>query len=83
MTPPRQRMSEDMQVRTYLQYASQFARYFGKSPALLRPAEMRSLLYLTRDSRLRPAQFLCGGSRYPLSLSKVTLQRGWTTRASV
>ncbi len=45
MTPLRQRMSDDMQVRNlaphtqraYLQQVSQFARHFGKSPDLLGP----------------------------------------------
>ena len=45
MTPVRQRMTEDMQVRnlsphtqtSYVQQVSLFARYFGKSPELLGP----------------------------------------------
>ncbi len=45
MTPLRQRMSEDMQLRnlaphtqrSYLQQISQYARHFGKSPDLLGP----------------------------------------------
>ena len=45
MTPLRQRMIEDMQVRNlaphtqraYLQQISQFARHFGKSPEMLGP----------------------------------------------
>ena len=61
MTPLRQRMIEDMQIRNlaphtqraYLQYVSQFARYFHKSPDLLGPAEIRAFqLYLTRDRQL-------------------------------
>ncbi len=50
MTPLRQRMSEDMQVRnlaphtqrSYLQQVSQFARHFGKSPDLLGPDDIRA-----------------------------------------
>ena len=49
MTPLRLRMTEDMQVRqfsphtqyAYLQQVSQFARYFGQSPALLGPEQIR------------------------------------------
>jgi hypothetical protein len=57
-------MIEDMQVRNlaphtqraYLQYVSQFACYFRKSPDLLGPTEIRAfLLYLTRDRRLAPS----------------------------
>ena len=48
MTALRQRMIEDMQVRNlsphtqraYLQYISQFACHFRKSPDLLGPAEI-------------------------------------------
>jgi integrase/recombinase XerD len=50
MTSLRQRMIEDMQARnlaphtqsTYLQYVSQFARHFRKSPELLGPTEIRA-----------------------------------------
>src|SRR5271156_2734821 len=61
MTPIRQRMIEDMQVRNlaphtqsaYLQYVSQFACHFRKSPELLGPTEIRAFhLYLVRDRKL-------------------------------
>ena len=50
MTPLRQRMSEDMQVRnlaphtqrSYLQQVSQLARHFGTSPDLLGPDNIRA-----------------------------------------
>ena len=50
MTSLRQRMIEDMQARnlaphtqsTYLQYVSQFARHFRKSPELAGPTEIRA-----------------------------------------
>jgi integrase/recombinase XerD len=48
MTPLRQRMTEDMQVRnlalntqtSYVQQVSLFARHFNKSPELLGPEDM-------------------------------------------
>ncbi len=50
MTPLRQLMVEEMQIRnlaphtrtSYLQQISQFACHFGKSPELLGPAEIRA-----------------------------------------
>ena len=50
MTVLRQRMLEDMKIRnlalntqdSYLRQVSQFARYFGRSPDLLRQEEIRS-----------------------------------------
>jgi integrase/recombinase XerD len=85
MTPLRQRMIEDMQVRNlaphtqraYLQYVSQFARCFRKSPDLLGPAEIRAfLLYLTRDRRLAPSSVGVAVAAIRF-LYKVTLQRRW------
>jgi len=67
MTPLRQRMSDDMQVRnlaphtqrSYLQQVSQFARHFGKSPELLGPDDIRAYqLHLTRDQRLSASSIL-------------------------
>ena len=85
MTPLRQRMIEDMQVRNlashtqraYLQYVAQFASYFRKSPDLLGPTEIRAfLLYLTRDRRLAPSSVGVAVAAIRF-LYKVTLQRGW------
>jgi len=85
MTPLRQRMIEDMQVRNlasptqraYLQYISQFARHFHKSPDLLGPAEIRAFqLYLTRDRELAPSSVGVAVAAIRF-LYKVTLQRGW------
>ena len=50
MTPLRQRMSEDIQVRNLsphtqrscLQQVSQLAHHFGKSPELLKPDDIRA-----------------------------------------
>ena len=85
MTPLRQRMTEDMQVRNlalhtqraYLRFVSQFARHFRKSPDLLGPAEIRAfLLYLTRDRRLAPSSVGVAVAAIRF-LYKITLQRGW------
>ncbi len=67
MTPLRQRMSEDMQVRnlaphtqrSYLQQVSQFARHFGKSPDLLGPDDIRAYqLHLTQEKQLSASSVL-------------------------
>jgi Phage integrase, N-terminal SAM-like domain len=61
MTPVRQRMTEDMQVRnlsphtqaSYIQQVSLFARYFGKSPEVLGSEEIRAYqVYLTNEKKL-------------------------------
>ncbi len=85
MTPLRQRIIEDMQVRNlaphtqraYLQYVAQFACYFRKSPDLLGLADIRAfLLYLTRGRRLAPSSVGVAVAAIRF-LYKVTLQRGW------
>src|SRR5450631_742904 len=85
MTPLRQRMSEDMQVRnlaphtqrSYLQQVSQFARHFGKSPELLGPDDIRAYqLHLTRDKRLAASSILVAVAAIRF-LYKVTLKREW------
>jgi integrase/recombinase XerD len=64
MTPLRQRMTEDMELRglsrhtrrAYLQYVAIFAQYFHKSPEVLGPAEIRAFqLYLTQERHLSPS----------------------------
>jgi integrase/recombinase XerD len=85
MTPLRQRMSEDMQVRnlaphtqrSYLQQVSQFARHFGKSPELLGPDDIRAYqLHLTLGKRLSPSSILVAVAAIRF-LYKVTLKRDW------
>ena len=58
MTPLRERMIEDMQIRNlapstqecYVRQVAGFARYFGKSPELLKSEQVRDYqLYLIRD----------------------------------
>jgi site-specific recombinase XerD len=86
MTPLRQRMTEDMQVRnlalntqmSYVQQVSLFARHFNKSPETLGPEEIRAYqVYLTNEKKLAPSSILTavGALRF---LYKVSLKRDWT-----
>lgn len=85
MTPLRQRMIEDMQIRNfspetikgYVYYVSQFAKHFNQSPDLLGVEEIRQYqVYLLRERKL-------SSSTLNLALSalrffyKVTLAREW------
>jgi integrase/recombinase XerD len=85
MTPLRQPMSEDLQVRnlalntqrSYLEQISRFARHFGKSPELLGPEEIRAYqLHLTQDRRLSPSSVLVAVAAIRF-LYKITLKRDW------
>ncbi len=85
MTPLRQRMIEDMQVRNlaphtqrvYVEQISRFARHFGKSPELLGPADIRAyLLYLGQDRELSASSIVVAVSALRF-LYKVTLRRDW------
>src|SRR6185312_15422106 len=86
MTPLRQRMTEDMQVRnlalntqmSYGQQVSLFARHFNKSPEILGPEEIRAYqVYLTNEKKLAPSSILTavGALRF---LYKVSLKKDWT-----
>ena len=86
MTPVRQRMTEDMQVRnlsphtqtSYIQQVSLFARYFGKSPEVLGTEEIRAYqVYLTNEKKLAPSSILIAVSALRF-LYKVTLHKDWT-----
>jgi integrase/recombinase XerD len=86
MTPVRQRMTEDMQVRnlsshtqaSYVQQVSLFARYFNKSPEVLGPEEIRAYqVYLTNERKLAPSSILIAVSALRF-LYKVTLHKKWT-----
>lgn len=86
MTPIRQRMTEDMQVRnlaphtqaSYLQQVSLFARYFSKSPELLGPEEIRAYqVYLTNERKLATSSILIAISALRF-LYKITLHKDWT-----
>ena len=86
MTPLRQRMTEDMQVRnlalntqqSYVQQVSLFARYFNKSPELLGPEDIRTYqVYLTNERRLAPGSVVIAVSALRF-LYKVSLKRDWS-----
>ncbi len=85
MTPLRQRMSEDMQLRnlaphtqrSYLQQISQYARHFGKSPDLLGPEDIRAYqLHLVLEKRLSASSILVAVAAIRF-LYKITLKRDW------
>ncbi len=85
MTPLRQRMIEDMQVRnlsphtqaSYVQQVSLFARHFNKSPEALGPEEIRAYqVYLTTDKKLAPSSLSTAVAALRF-LYKVTLKRDW------
>jgi len=91
MTPLRQRLIEDMQVRnlaprtqrSYVEHISRFARYFGRSPALLGPAEIRVYqLYLTQEKHLAPASIVVAVAALRF-LYTVTLQKAWAVEAVI
>lgn len=61
MTPLRQRMLEDMRIRNlspntqrnYLDQVAKFAQFFGKSPDLLGPEEIRTYqVYLVQEKQV-------------------------------
>lgn len=86
MTPLRRRMIEDMEIRnlapltqkTYLRQIEGFARYFGKSPEVLGPDEIREYqLYLLKEKGLAPQTV----AKIAAALSFLygqTLRRRWT-----
>jgi integrase/recombinase XerD len=85
MTPLRQRMLEDMQVRnlsphtqlSYVQQVSRFARHFGKSPEQLGPEEIRTYqVYLTNEKKLAPGSIVIAVSAIRF-LYQVTLKKDW------
>ena len=67
MTPLRHRMLEDLQIRhrspltqrAYVEHVARFARYVGRSPAVLGPEEIRGyLVYLTTERHLAPSTII-------------------------
>jgi integrase/recombinase XerD len=85
MTPLRQRMLEDMQVRnlspdtqeSYVQQVSQYARHFGKSPEQLGPEEIRTYqIYLTTEKKLAPKSIAIAVCALRF-LYHVTLKKDW------
>lgn len=66
MTPLRQRMIDDLKVRnrssrtiqSYIAHVAKFARYFGRSPELLGPEEIRQFqVYLVEQRRVSWSNF--------------------------
>ena len=91
MTPLRQRMLEDMQIRhlasstqrAYVEHVARFARHFGRSPALLGPEEIRAYqVYLTNDKQLAPASMVITVAALRF-LYTVTLQKTWSVEAVI
>jgi integrase/recombinase XerD len=85
MTPLRQRMLEDMQIRnfsentceSYLQQVSLFARHFRRSPEGLGPENIRTYqVYLTNEKKLAPSSILLATTALRF-LYTVTLKRPW------
>lgn len=85
MTPLRQRMLEDMQIRnfapntkeSYLQQVSLYARHFRRSPEGLGPRNIRDYqIYLTNEKKLAPKSILIATAALRF-LYTVTLKRPW------
>ncbi|MGK0169359.1 MAG: integrase/recombinase XerD [Gammaproteobacteria bacterium] len=85
MTPLRQRMLEDMQIRNladntqtaYVQQISRFARYFEQSPEALGPEQLRTYqIYLTNERKLAPGSILIAVCALRF-LYNVTLHKDW------
>ena len=85
MTPLRQRMLEDMQIRnlsphtqdSYIRQVSQFARHFARSPAELSPEHIRTYqVNLTNDRKLAPGSTLIAVCAIRF-LYKITLKKEW------
>ncbi|MCX6621223.1 MAG: site-specific integrase [Acidobacteria bacterium] len=86
MTPLRQRMIEDMQLRNltpetqrnYVHHVAAYAKYFGKSPEILDIESVRQYqLYLLNERKLSPETI----NQYISSvkfLYLVTLEMPWT-----
>jgi len=85
MTPLRQRMIEDMQVRnlsphtqdSYVRQVAQFARHFDRSPEELGPVDIRSYqVYLANEKKLAPGSILIAVAALRF-VYRVTLQKEW------
>ena len=85
MTPLRERMLQDMEIRnlsrntqlSYLQQVSSFAKYFHTSPDVLGPEQIRAYqVYVTTERKLAPGSISIIASALRF-LYKVTLKRNW------
>ena len=88
MTILRRRMIDDMKIRnlspltqaSYLQQVTQFACYFGKSPDLLGPEDIRiDQIYLTNEKKLAPASIHVAIAALRF-FYKVTLKKDWSSQ---
>jgi len=88
MTPLRQRMIEDMQIRnlakstqdSYVRQVSLFARHFKKSPELLGPEQIRAYqIYVMNEKKLAPISILVAISALRF-LYGVTLKKDWSLK---
>ncbi|WP_042298645.1 tyrosine-type recombinase/integrase [Paraburkholderia bannensis] len=85
MTALRRRMIEDMRIRnlaantqrTYLQQVSNFSQYFGRSPALLGPEEIRAYQLHLVEVQRRSRSTLVVATAALRFLYSVTLKRDW------
>jgi integrase/recombinase XerD len=91
MTPLRQRMLEDMQVRnlaintqtSYTRHVAQFARHFDRSPELSTPEDIRTYqVYLTNEKKLSPRSIISVTAALRF-LYTVTLSKDWNLVRSV
>jgi integrase/recombinase XerD len=91
MSPLRRRMIDDMQIRNltpntqraYVENVARFAGYFGKSPELLGPAEIRSyLIHLTQERRLAASSIIVAVSALRFFFT-VTLKRPWVVEDDI
>ncbi len=89
MTALRRRLLEDMQVRqlsphtqrAYVNNISQFARYFGRSPDVLGPQEIRAYqVYLTNERKLAPSSICIAVSALRFLTRPRFRRRGRSTR---
>ena len=85
MTPLRQRMIEDMQVRnlssntqkSYILQIALFARHFDRSPEGLNPEDIRTYqVYLTNEKKLAPGSIMIATAALRF-LYTVTLHKDW------
>jgi integrase/recombinase XerD len=85
MTPLRQRMLEDMQIRnfsantqeSYLMQVSLYARHFRRSPEGLGPRDIRDYqVYLTNEKKLAPGSISIATAALRF-LYMVTMKRPW------
>ena len=89
MTPLRQRMIEDMQIRNlapstqemYVRHVARFARFSGACPSKLGPAEIRTFqLHLIQDRKLSPGVLIQVVAALRFLYGR-TLRRPWAVDA--